>query len=404
MMTRCLTLAAALLAAATPVAGADKKLAVHEWGVFRVHEDAEMANADLAALWNNLPEFVYGSIKGRAVPQHWGAAEIRDRPVLFFHAEQPMQFRLTVRFPGGAAGVWWPGTESPAVFGQQKQPPPGQTLSWVLAVKQPPQGWFPKTPAPPAAPEGHWFNRLREVKADEVFARFGPGGNHIEREKFVYYDGIFPQGKWLKFDVARDGVSVTNRVKHPVFDVTVIDRRGEGKVRIARIEKLDAGQVGRDIKFTNLDASHFISEAGTTLTKQLAAAGLNEDEAKSLVDLWKKEMFETPGLHAFYRIPQEEYDRLLPLKIEPKADEVVRVGLIFHAHLEPNLPATVHDLVKLLDAPKFAVRDGARKKLLAIGPAALVHLQRLKAKDLSTEVQQQVEALMKQWSTKSALE
>jgi hypothetical protein len=396
------SLAALLLA--VPTFAADKKLAVHEWGVFRVHEDSAMANADLLALWDNLPEFVHGHIKGRLVPQHWGAVEIRDRPVIFFHAAQATQLTLRVDFPGGTAGVWWPGTISPAVFGNQKQPPPGEALQWELGLKQLPQGWFPKSPAPRAVAKDHWFNQLRQVKADEIFARFGPGGHYVEREKFVYYDGIFPQGKWLKIDVDKEQVSLTNRVKHPVFDVTVVDRRGEGKVRIGRIAKLEAGESIKNLTFVELDASRFSSEASDTLTKQLIGSGLNDDEAKSLVDLWKKEHFEMPGLQALYRLPQAEYDRLLPLTITPKADELVRVGLIFQAHLEPDLAERVLEQVKLLDSPRFQIRDAARKKLLAIGPAALVHLQRLKKTELSTEVQKQVEALVKQWSVKEALE
>jgi hypothetical protein len=290
------------------------------------------------------------------------------------------------------------------VFGNQKQPEPGNVLQWELGLKQLPQGWFPKSPAPREVGKEHWFNQLRAVKADEVFARFGPGGHYVEREKFIYYDGIFPQGKWLKFDIEKDNVSVTNRVKHPVFDVTVVDRRGEGKVRVGRIGKLVAGESIKGISFDEVDASRFASEAAETLAKQLIGSGLNDDEAQSLIDLWKKELFEMPGLHAFYRLPQAEYDRLLPLDTLPKAEEAVRVGLIFQAHLEPDLAERVLEQVQLLNSPRFQVRDAAKKKLLAIGPAALVQLQRLKKAELSTEVQRQVEALVKKWSTKEALE
>ena len=51
--------------------------------------------------------------------------------------------------------------------------------------------------------------------------------------------------------------------------------------------------------------------------KQLVAAGLFDDEAKSLVDLWRHKQFETPGLTAFYRLPQSEYDVQMPLTITP---------------------------------------------------------------------------------------
>jgi hypothetical protein len=139
--------------------------------------------------------------------------------------------------------------------------------------------------------------------------------------------------------------------------------------------------------------------------KQLVSAGLFDDEAKSLVETWKARMFETPGLNLFYRLPQSEYDAAMPIDLTPKADSLIRVGLIYHGHLEPDFADRVLELVKQLDAPKFADRDAAMKKLLAIGPAALVQLQRLRErKDLSLEVRERIDSLVKRWSAKEAFD
>jgi hypothetical protein len=381
-----------------------KGLTVHEWGVFRVNEDVDFANADLRAEWDDLPPFVYGHIKGRVVPQHWGAYEIRRRPIIFFHAKQPALVRLRVAFPGGQAGVWWPATEIPAVDRSQKEPKFGNFLEWNLAIKESPSNWLSKNTAPKVVLGKHWMERLREVKSDAVFARFGPRNDDVESERFLYYDGIFPQGKWLAFDVTKDRMALTSRVKHPVFDVTVVDRRGE-KVRIGRIDKIEPNETIKEIKFAEVDASRFASEAAETLLKQLIGAGLFDDEARSLVDLWKKELFETPGINAFYRIPQAEYDARLPLTITPKPDSVVRVGLVYQAHLEPDFSERILELVKLLDSDTFAQRDAAMKKLLAIGPAALVQLKRLQAtKGLSVEVRERIDVLVRKWAAKDAFE
>jgi hypothetical protein len=402
-MKTLLSLFALLCVSTVALADAPKKLAVHEWGVFRVHEDEDMANADLRALWDNLPEFVYGHIRGRLVPQHWGAIEIRDRPILFFHAAQPTHFTLKIDFPGGMPGVWWPATQIPAIFANQKQPPVGKSLQWEVSVKQPHADWFAQNARQMPVEKGHWFEKLREVNADDVFVRYGPGGHYVQREKFIYYDGLFPQGKWLKFDVRKEDVRLTNRIKHSVFDVTIIDARGEGKVRLGRLHKLEAGAKDARVDWTEIEASRFPSEGAEGLKQQLVTAGLFEDEAKSLIHLWRKEMFETPGLHAYYRLPREEYDRLLPMTISQNAD-ITRIGLIFHAHLETDLPERIAELVKQLDSERFAVRDAAKKKLLAYGPSALVHLRKLKKIDLSAEVAKQLEALIKQWHAKEAFE
>jgi hypothetical protein len=381
-----------------------KGLTVHEWGVFRVNDNVDFANADLRAEWDELPPFVYGHIKGRTVPQHWGAYEIRRRPIVFFHAKEPALVRVRVAFPGGQAGVWWPATETPAIERFQKEPKFGNFLEWNLGVKDCPNGWSPKNAAPNEVASKHWMSRIRQVKADDIFARFGPRNNDVEREKFLYYDGIFPQGKWLKIDVVGEKIALASQVKHPVFDVTVVDRRGD-KVRFGRIAKLEAGEAVKEVKFTEVDASRFSSEASETLLKQLIGAGLNDDEALSLVDLWKKELFETPGVNLFYRLPKAEYDARLPLTITPKPEDVVRVGLVYHAHLEPDFADRVLELVKQLDSPRFAQRDAAMKKLLATGPAALVQLKRLQLKkDLSIEVRERIDALVKKWDAKAGFD
>ena len=190
---------------------AEKDLTVHEWGVFRVHTDVELANSDLAREWNELPEFVYGQISGRNIPQHYGAIEIRRRPIIFFHAARPLEVQMKIDFPGGMPGVWWPGTISPAREGEQRVLL-SSSLLWQLGIKQPPKGRLPKAETPPKVAKDHWIERLRGVKCDEVFAKYSQNQLDIDREKFVYYDGIFPQGKWLKIEVRPGGSVVRGQV------------------------------------------------------------------------------------------------------------------------------------------------------------------------------------------------
>ncbi len=381
----------------------NKGLKVHEWGVFRVNQDADFANAELRAEWDKLPAFVYGHIKGRVVPQHWGPVEPRLRPLIFFHADKPTSAFVKVDFPGGMAGVWYPATKRPSIEGNGRQPKIGNSLEWQVGIKQCPPQVRPKaTPAEIAA--DHWIAQARKVKCDEIFAVFGRGQLDVEREKFIYYDGIFPQGKWMKIAVEGDNVKLTSQVGHPVFDVTVVDRRND-KPRIARIEKLEAKKTVEKVEFIEADASRFVSENVEKLTAQLVAAGLFEDEAKLLVDTWKKDMFDTPGVNVYYRIPQSEYDARMPLTITPKPDSTVRIGLIYHGHLEPDFAERILELVKQFDSPRFADREAATRKLLQIGPAALVQLQRLRdRKDLSVEVRERIDVLIKKWNASDAFD
>ena len=151
------------------------------------------------------------------------------------------------------------------------------------------------------------------------------------------------------------------------------------------------------------EARSFGADNAATLVRQLTAAGLYEDEASSLADLWKKELFGTTGLHVFYRIPQQEYDRCMPMTLTPKAESLVRVGLVFHGHCEPDLAQRVLALARLLDSDEFAVREKAQKELEGMGRAAYVHLVRLrKSPELPLEVRKRVEALLEKWDAQKA--
>src|SRR5260370_42499203 len=78
-----------------------KGLEVHEWGVFRVHDDVEMANADMRGEWGSLPKFFYGQTAGRALPSNPERQyELVTKPVVFFHAPEPLNFELRINFPG----------------------------------------------------------------------------------------------------------------------------------------------------------------------------------------------------------------------------------------------------------------------------------------------------------------
>ena len=383
--------AAALTASAASAADPIKGLTVHEWGVFRVHADAESANADARAVWDALPGFVYGQVKGRKLPMHWPSLEIRDKPVIFFHTGREADVSLRVDFPGGMPGVWWPGTQEQAVTdgrlaGAETGKPAGH-LQWRLHVGG-------RGPVPPAVADGHWIGRLRKVDAAHVSAAVGERGFGRENEGFVYYDGVFPRGRWVDVAARADAVSLTNRAAHPVFDVTVVDRRTEGKVRVGRIGELGAGAEMKAVEFADADPAAFAAEAAGTLTKQLAAAGLNPDEAASLTDLYRGDFFEAPGLQVFYRIPQAEYDRLLPMTLTPPAEKTVRVGLVFHPWHFPELAERVAALVRELDAEEFDAREAASRRLEELGPRAFPHLVRIRRDRLPAEVRDRIERLL----------
>src|SRR6516225_8230454 len=104
-MRRALALLTLTFAAGFALLWADDKdppakgLVVHEWGIWRVHNDVEFANADMRAIWEALPPFVYGQVSGRELPKHWRNIEAVDRPVVFFHTPTAVSLTMHLDFP-----------------------------------------------------------------------------------------------------------------------------------------------------------------------------------------------------------------------------------------------------------------------------------------------------------------
>jgi hypothetical protein len=251
--------------------------------------------------------------------------------------------------------------------------------------------------------KGHWIEALRAVKADDIYAHVGEDNLGQEHEKFVYYDGLGQAEKWAHISVDRDAVAVSNQAPFPLLDLTVVDTRKPDKPRVARILRLDARSENKAIDFIAGDPRTLSDTGVKHLTSELKDAGLQEDEANSLAVLWKTDFFETEGLTLFYRLPQAEYDRLLPLTVKPRPEKVVRVGLVLHPHCEPDFAEKIRALVTDLDSADFTVRQGARQRLEKLGNAAYVHMVRLRDQAKSTEVKQRLDELIEKYDARAAL-
>jgi hypothetical protein len=146
-----------------------------------------------------------------------------------------------------------------------------------------------------------------------------------------------------------------------------------------------------------------LKELAKELAKRLAAAGLNKDEADALVKVWEEGIFNQDGLTLFYRVPQAVYEKWLPLKAEPAPSKTVRVGLVLHRHLEPELDARVEALIKKLGSEKFEDRSEAEKALLKLGGAAFPMLDK-GAKSEDTEIATHCRAILKELDARPLLE
>ena len=94
----------------------------------------------------------------------------------------------------------------------------------------------------------------------------------------------------------------------------------------------------------------------------LMSHGLYEREAEAMLNTWRDSWFEE-GLRVFYVLPRQSVDAILPITIEPRPAELVRV-LVGRAELiTPEMERDVAEQLAKLDDPSAAVREAARTEI-----------------------------------------
>jgi hypothetical protein len=379
---------------------------VHEWGVWRVHDDIEMANADMRAQWDELPAFVYGQTTTRDFPHHFERHSLVTKPVLFFHAPEAMQASVRIDFFRGVPAVWWPATKNPSYhdYGPRKITKPERPvkyLEWRLHLKKMAGQNGSRYELKPVN-KSHWMNTLRDVKCDDVYVEVEDRNWGLEREKFVYYDGLLPRVNALSIIVDKERVSLKNQASYTVFDVWVIDNRVAAKPRVGRLPLLDAQDLA-EVDLTAMTEPRWDEEAGKALTAQLKDAGLNEDEAASLTTVWSADFFHSAGVTLFYRLPQKKYDHLLPLTVKPRPEKIVRVGLVQQILFDKELADRIAKLVKQLDDDDYHKREAAQQELAKLGPIVLSYLPRVRPTNATPELRRRFEELLEKHDAQRAL-
>ncbi|MBI3829348.1 MAG: hypothetical protein HY291_07515 [Planctomycetes bacterium] len=374
LFTAVLVLAGSVFGGEAQPAGAYE---LHEWGVFSVPRNDAWAQHDMKQEWAQMPKEFYGRAPGRYLPYRGPV----KKPVIFFHAQKPLQVKLTITFAEGSPMVWWPAAEEPANWGGYGKNEPNR-LVFSVFVKETPKGGANGANTI-KVPEKHWMESLRAVKSEKIFCE-GSFTNKMpgelwDSESFIYYDGLMKAPATPK--VTREGEKIV--VETPgdfvCLDLMAVERLGKS-VRIAKNWSgwegiLDAAQRQTRLEMIPAQAEDF-ERLRKELVARLTKAGLNADEAESLAAVWNDGLFKNEGLTVFYRVPQTVYEKLLPLDAKPAPSKTVRVGLVIHERLEPELDACVAALLKQLGAEAFESREQALSELTKIGGAAFPALEK----------------------------
>lgn len=387
--------------------------AIHEWGVFTASRGTRWAKQDMLSEWASMPSFFRGTIPGRTL---FNPAELRvnhrpmivRKPVIFIHNQTLAAFDLKVTFPDGKPMIWWP----PAV-----EPRTGTTASQIKhlrfqGIAVGPEG--AKTTNGAAlnrialqkVDKDHWVNHLRAVNSSRVTVT----GGHLPQynvkgfaDQFIYYDGLIPSPKSPTVVRTAEGITLASSSDHDWHDVLVIERTKDRWRISSWIDHISKGTQRTPITWEDLtDDKKTIASLGSELNQRLVAAGLFKDEAESLVKTWEAGLFTQDGISMFYRVSQATYDKWLPLEAKPKPTKIVRVGLVQHLHLEPELETRVTKLITQLGSHTYNVRENADRELHRIGGPAFPWIEKgLKHSD--PEVVLRCDAILRQLDAATAM-
>ncbi|HEY0346525.1 MAG TPA: hypothetical protein VGC60_00100 [Pyrinomonadaceae bacterium] len=327
------------------------RLIVHEWGTF-----TSIAGKDGVALeWRplngstDLPKFVHtmqSATSGLRHPQSKAdmAATIRmETPVIYFYANHEMDVTANVQFPKGKITEWYPQARDV-----------GTGINWGR-IKVEPGAAFN---LPADYSDNHYY-AARETDAAPIRI-CATTGKSIEQEKFLFYRGVGTFDLPLAVTFENNRIALRNSGKDPIAQLIVFENR-DGQIGFQALNSFSgATTVDRPVLNKNTDA--VIQQ----LRQALIASGLYDKEADAMIKTWRNSWFE-PGLRVFYILPRSATDATLPIEIDPKPQQMVRVLVGRTEVITPEMEKSVKEEVSRLNDSSPNVRAEAAAAIQKYG-------------------------------------
>jgi hypothetical protein len=381
-------------------------LVVHEWGTFT----SIAGKSGVAIDWrplngaSDLPNFVYemGKSDGyrqsfdlKSEPQRKGSIVARVRmetPVIYFYTKKEMDVSVNVGFPRGKITEWYP--QAGLVNGQFGTNETGinarDGINWGKIKLLPNE----KPDYLREVAYSHYYP-ARETDAVPVQV-CNADKTRIEKEKFLFYRGVgdFELPLMVKLNGEKVILNTTEERYLPksnpgrtLTNLIVFENRG-GKIGYEFVSSLSGETV-----VTRPELSKNLTQVFDELEKALVGQGLYEKEAKAMIETWKDSWFEE-GLRVFYILPRMRTDEILPLTIEPRPTQTVRVLVGRAEVITPEMEQDVKKQVGLLRSTSGKVRENAREYLKKYGRFYEPVLKSLLESERDAKVRAQIQKLI----------
>jgi hypothetical protein len=135
------------------------------------------------------------------------------------------------------------------------------------------------------------------------------------------------------------------------------------------------------------------------LKQTLVAAGLYEKEAEAMIKTWRTSWFEE-GLRVFYVLPREATDAVLPIDIDPKPTQMVRVLVGRAEVITPEMEKAVQKQVSILSNPSSRVRGEAMLAIRKYGRFSEPILKRILENERNDLMRKRIKVLIESTAAK----
>jgi hypothetical protein len=336
-------------------------LIAHEWGTFLGMSGSDGVSLDgMYHEEHALPRFVHA--RSQDILRLPMALIKSETPVIYFYTNKRQNVSVRVNFRNGLWTQWYPQVS----FAGPREAKAGESMNdkysylyWNAEIT--PAAAGTPDPAPPVTSSDSLWNHAREVDAAYVQTLDVTRKPQVkETERFLFYRGLGRAPLPLKVESAQGGtLSVDKASKHGVRHVFTLRVEG-GKGAYAYQAGLKPGETAAGAipsQGKALPMDEFVAKLGDDLAARLVESGLYPKEARAMVNTWSESYFRTEGIRTLFILPQAWTDEFIPLNINPKPEQMVRVMV---------------GRVELLTPERERLAETAVRSLLSKDPATRV--------------------------------
>src|SRR5262245_4494791 len=276
-----------------------------------------------------------------------------ETPVLYFYSARPADVKVSVRFPQGLFTEWYPRAQVDQLpsFANvlAAAPKSAASIEWAAKIRPGTRPTLPSGDTP-----SHYY-AARDTDA-------APIQSSGQDERFLFYRGVGGFSVPVSAKLREDGsVSVRNLGSEPLPEVVIFARRS-GRIGY-RFHGALSGEAVLPAPVLDNDTPALRRD----LIDALTTRGLYRREAEAMVNTWRDSWFDD-GTRVFYILPSRTVDAILPLAIDPKPSDIVRV---FVGRVDLVTPQDLADVRGAFAANNRAVLTRYGRLLSVIGERIL---------------------------------